>query len=44
MDDIILELKDYVTGYGEIDIIRGVSVGINRHEIACVIGPNGAGK
>jgi len=44
MDDIILELRDYVTGYGEIDIIRGVSVGIKRHEIACVIGPNGAGK
>jgi ABC-type branched-subunit amino acid transport system ATPase component len=40
----ILELMDYVTGYGEIDIIRGVSVGIKRHEIACVIGPNGAGK
>ncbi len=44
MDDIILELRDYVTGYGEIDIIRGVSVAIKRHEIACVIGPNGAGK
>jgi ABC-type branched-subunit amino acid transport system ATPase component len=44
MDDIILELRNYVTGYGEMDIIRGVSVGIKRHEIACVIGPNGAGK
>lgn len=44
MDDIILELRDYVTGYGESDIVRGVSVGIRRHEIACVIGPNGAGK
>lgn len=42
--DVILEIKDYVTGYGEIDIIRGVSVEIKRHEIACVIGPNGAGK
>jgi ABC-type branched-subunit amino acid transport system ATPase component len=37
-------LVDYATGYGETDIIRGVSVGIRRHEIACVIGPNGAGK
>jgi len=44
MDDIILELRDYVTGYGEIDIVRGVTIGIKRHEIACVIGPNGAGK
>jgi len=44
MNDAILEVKDYVTGYGEIDIIKGVSVKIKRHEIACVIGPNGAGK
>lgn len=44
MDDVILEIRDYVTGYGEIDIIKGVSVKIKRHEIACVIGPNGAGK
>jgi branched-chain amino acid transport system ATP-binding protein len=42
--DDILEVTDYVTGYGEADIIRGVSFGIRRHEIACVIGPNGAGK
>jgi len=44
MKDMILEIKDYVTGYGEIDIIKDVSVKITRHEIACVIGPNGAGK
>ncbi|HEV8308208.1 MAG TPA: ABC transporter ATP-binding protein [Methylomirabilota bacterium] len=43
MDDI-LEITDYVTGYGEPDIIRGVSFRIQRHQIACVIGPNGAGK
>ena len=44
MDDVILDIKDYVTGYGEIDVIKGVSAQIRRHEIACVIGPNGAGK
>ncbi len=44
MDDVILEIRDYVTGYNEIDIIKGVSVQIKRREIACVIGPNGAGK
>lgn len=44
MDDVILDIRDYVTGYNEIDIIKGVSVQIKRHEIACVIGPNGAGK
>jgi ABC-type branched-subunit amino acid transport system ATPase component len=44
MDDVILDIRDYVTGYNEIDIIKGVSVQIKRLEIACVIGPNGAGK
>ncbi len=44
MGDVILDIKDYVTGYGEIDVIKGVSAQIQRHEIACVIGPNGAGK
>ena len=44
MGDVILDIKDYVAGYGEIDVIKGVSAQIQRHEIACVIGPNGAGK
>lgn len=44
MGEVILDIKDYVTGYGEIDVIKGVSAQIQRHEIACVIGPNGAGK
>jgi ABC-type branched-subunit amino acid transport system ATPase component len=44
MHDVVLDVRDYVTGYGEMDIVRGVSFGIRRHEIACIIGPNGAGK
>jgi ABC-type branched-subunit amino acid transport system ATPase component len=44
MDDLLLDVRDYVTGYGETDIVRGVSFQIKRHEIACIIGPNGAGK
>jgi ABC-type branched-subunit amino acid transport system ATPase component len=42
--DPVLEVSDYVTGYGESDIVRGVSFHIRRREIACIIGPNGAGK
>jgi branched-chain amino acid transport system ATP-binding protein len=42
--DVVLEVSDYVTGYGESDIVRGVSFHIRRREIACIIGPNGAGK
>jgi ABC-type branched-subunit amino acid transport system ATPase component len=42
--DVVLEVSDYVTGYGESDIVRGVSFRIRPGEIACIIGPNGAGK
>jgi len=44
VDDAILDVRDFATGYGEMDIIRGVSFRVRRREIACVIGPNGAGK
>jgi ABC-type branched-subunit amino acid transport system ATPase component len=42
--DAVLEVTDYVTGYGESDIVRGVSFRVRPGEIACIIGPNGAGK
>lgn len=40
----ILELEDVYSGYGEVDIVRGVSAHLNRDEIVTLIGPNGAGK
>jgi ABC-type branched-subunit amino acid transport system ATPase component len=40
----LLELKDVVAGYGEIEVLRGVSLGARAGEITCIIGPNGAGK
>ena len=42
--DVVLDVSGYVTGYGESDIVRGVSFGVRAGEIACIIGPNGAGK
>ena len=41
---VILEARDVVTGYGETNILHGVSVKVRRGEMAAVIGPNGAGK
>jgi len=33
-----------VTGYGEVEILHGVSIRLDRQEVVAVIGPNGAGK
>lgn len=39
-----LVAEDIVSGYGEMEILHGVSVRIEPGEIVSVIGPNGAGK
>jgi branched-chain amino acid transport system ATP-binding protein len=41
---IILELNNVRSGYGRIDIIRGVDLKVEKGSIVSVIGPNGAGK
>jgi branched-chain amino acid transport system ATP-binding protein len=40
----LLEAENVVTGYGDAEILHGVSMGVASEEIVCIIGPNGAGK
>jgi ABC-type branched-subunit amino acid transport system ATPase component len=40
----LLEVSNIVAGYGDTEILHGVSVNIDRGEIVTVIGPNGSGK
>lgn len=40
----LLELKNIHAAYGEIPILKGVSLTINEGQLTAVMGPNGAGK
>ena len=40
----VLNIDNLSGGYGEADILHGVSLQVNTSEIVVVIGPNGAGK
>ncbi len=40
----MLKLTDVVSGYTDLDIIRGVSLEVRKGEMVTIIGPNGSGK
>lgn len=40
----MLEIKDLVTGYGDMEVLHGVSLTINDGETVALVGSNGAGK
>ena len=41
---MLLELKEVISGYGNLDILHGVDMEVDNGEIVCIIGPNGSGK
>jgi len=42
--EALLRLEDVHAGYGEIEVLRGVSADVRADEIVSIIGANGAGK
>jgi len=40
----VLELEDVHAGYGQGNVLFGVSFRVNRGEVVCILGRNGAGK
>ena len=43
-DEALLNIDDVHAGYGEIEVLRGVSADVAAGEIVSIIGANGAGK
>jgi branched-chain amino acid transport system ATP-binding protein len=44
VSDTVLAARDIVAGYGDEDVLKGVSIEVARGAIVAVIGPNGSGK
>lgn len=40
----VIEVKDLVGGYGQVNILEGLNVSIPKGKITIIIGPNGCGK
>jgi branched-chain amino acid transport system ATP-binding protein len=41
---MILEARDVSSGYAGIEILHGITLGVQRDSITAIIGPNGSGK
>ena len=41
---MILQMEGVVTGYGQSQVVHGISLGVDQGEIVCLLGRNGAGK
>ncbi len=42
--ELVLELRDVHAGYGDVDVLRGVSLEVAPRSIVTLLGSNGAGK
>ncbi len=41
---LLLEVRDLHAGYGDLEVLRGLSLEVGAGEFVALVGPNGAGK
>jgi polar amino acid transport system ATP-binding protein len=44
VSEVILELDAVVKRFGDNEVLRGISLNLQRHEVVCLIGASGSGK
>ena len=44
MSEVVLELDNIVKRFGDLEVLKGVSIQLHRHEVVCLIGASGSGK
>ena len=44
MAEALLAIEALSAGYGDVRVLWGIDLCVERGEIACIVGPNGAGK
>jgi polar amino acid transport system ATP-binding protein len=40
----VIEIKDLYKRFGDLEVLKGISVDIKESEVVCIIGPSGSGK
>ena len=42
--EVIVSIKDVHKSFGELEVLKGVSIDVRKGEVICIIGPSGSGK
>ena len=43
-DEPIIAIRDVHKNFGQLEVLRGISMGVAKSEVVCIIGPSGSGK
>lgn len=44
MSELVVDARDVVKRFGQVEVLRGVSLQVEAQETVCIIGPSGSGK